>query len=238
MTKALIKKGAQRIELNAGCPSNTVTGKGSGSSLLKDPEHLHKILHQMVSSSTVPVSVKMRTGYSDSLLFKENLLAAQSAGVCHVTVHGRTKEQGYRGSADLQLIKSAKEILSIPVIGNGDIRNKNDAEKMVSFTKCDGIMIGRGAVINPWIFHEIKGNSELISLEGTLTYLDHFFYNLQMSNSKNQIGQLKQLFSFLFQKNNTLLELRKPMLRNKESKGELFFLHCKKLIKENFFKKD
>ena len=139
---------------------------------------------------------------------------------------------------DLELIKKAKEILLIPVIGNGDIKNKNDADRMLSFTNCDGIMVGRGAVINPWIFHEIKGNYELISLEGTLEYLDQFFFNLQKSNSKNQIGQLKQLFSFLFQKNNTLLELRKPMLRIKESKSELFFVYCKNLIKENFFKKD
>lgn len=230
MTTALIEKGAKRIELNVGCPSNTVTGKGSGSSLLKDPEHLHKILCKMVSVSSVKITAKLRSGYLDTSLFKENLLAAESSGISHLTLHSRTKLQGYKGAASLDLIKQAKEILTIPLIGNGDIKNKHDAEKMLSYTGCDGLMIGRGAVINPWIFHEIKQSDKKENIEQTITYLEKFYKNISNSPAKAQIGQLKQLFSFLFQRTNNLLELRRDMLRSKETNSRVFFDSCLNML--------
>ena len=225
MTEELNALNAPRIELNVGCPSNTVTGNGSGSSLLKDPEHLHTILKAMVSASNVPISAKLRTGYLDTSLFKENLLAAQSAGVAHLTLHARTKVQGYSGLACLDMIKQAKEILSIPLIGNGDIKNRADAEKMLAYTGCDGLMIGRGAVINPWVFHEIKG-SKVENRSDTLAYLERFYANIQANPNRNQIGQMKALFSFLFQKNELLLAQRKVMLCHKETCPRAFFEFC------------
>lgn len=225
MTIELINRGAKRVELNAGCPSNTVTGHGSGSCLLKDPDHLHKILKTMVSVSSVPISTKLRAGFFDTSLFKENLLAAESAGICHLTLHPRTKMEGYRGLANIELIKEAKKILSIPLIGNGDIKCKKDADHMLAYTNCDGLMVGRGAVINPWIFHEIKGNS-IEYFDHTLFFLNRYFENVQDSCPKNQIGQMKGLFSFLYQRNETLLEKRHFMLRLRDLSPRDFFDHC------------
>ncbi len=225
MTNDLNTLKAPRIELNCGCPSNTVTGNGSGSSLLKDPMQLHKILCSMVSASKVPVSAKLRSGYLDTSLFEENLLAAESAGICHITLHARTKAEGYKGFSNLDLIKKAKEILTIPLIGNGDIKNKADAEKMLSYTGCDGLMIGRGAVINPWLFHEIKGNT-FENKSDTTKYLEKFFENIQLITSSNQVGQMKALFSFLFQRNDPLLAHRKKMLTHKELSPRAFFEFC------------
>jgi tRNA-dihydrouridine synthase C len=223
VTNELTKLNAPRIELNVGCPSNTVTGNGSGSSLLKDPNHLYKILHKMVRSTHVKVSAKLRSGYLDTSLFKENILAAEASGIAHLTLHARTKVDGYKGFSDLNLIKQAKELLKIPLIGNGDIKTCEDAYKMLAFTKCDGLMIGRGAVINPWIFHEIKGDREKENKEETIKYLEKYFLNIQSSPAKNQIGQIKGLFSFLFSKNSALLSLRRDMLCSREKNPEIFF---------------
>jgi tRNA-dihydrouridine synthase C len=231
MTEALIEKGAGRIELNIGCPSNTVTGNGSGSSLLQDPDKINKILHKMVSVSTVPVTAKLRSGYLDTSLFKENLLAAEGAGISHLTLHPRTKLEGYRGLANIDLIKEAKEILSIPLIGNGDIKCRKDAEHMLAYTGCDGLMVGRGAVINPWIFHEIKGNASLENFDQTMIFLERFYENVCAYAPKNQTGQMKGLFSFLFQRNEALLEKRKDMLRNREKDPRAFFEYCIEALK-------
>ncbi len=232
ITEELIKLGAHRVELNVGCPSNTVTGNGSGSSLLKDPENLHKILYAMTKVSSVPISAKLRSGYEDTSLFKENLLAAESAGIAHLTLHARTKVEGYKGFASLELIKQAKEILSIPLIGNGDIKCRADAEYMLSYTKCDGVMVGRGAVINPWIFHEINGCDHLEDFSLTLKYLEKFYKNIQSSPERAQAGQLKALFSYMFQRNESLLTLRRDMLRSKEKDPKVFFKFCLSLLEK------
>ena len=118
MAVGLAAKGAPRIDLNCGCPSNTVTGKGAGSSLLKTPELLHKIAKSMVDAVSVPVTAKLRAGFSDTSLFRENLLAAEEAGIAFLTLHPRTKEDGYGPPARWDLIREAKQLLKIPVIGN------------------------------------------------------------------------------------------------------------------------
>ncbi|MCH9812178.1 tRNA-dihydrouridine synthase family protein [bacterium] len=230
ISKELEEQGAHRIELNVGCPSNTVTGNGSGSSLLKDPEHLHKILSHMVEATSVPVTAKLRTGYEDTSLFEENLLAAESAGITHLALHGRTKVEGYKGFANLDLIAKAKELLSIPLIGNGDIKNRADALYMLDYTKCDGLMIGRGAVINPWIFHEIRGSDDLENFEQTKIYLERYYENMMKSFPKNQLGQMKGLFSFLFQRSEVLLAKRKEMLRTRDLSPRAFFEYCLEML--------
>lgn len=213
MAKALEKRGAPRIDLNCGCPSNTVTGKGAGSSLLRTPDLLHEIASAIVKAVSIPVTIKMRSGYSDTHLFRENLLAAQSSGISFLTLHPRTKEDGYGPPAKWDLIREAKSILSIPVIGNGDILTVQDAKKMLQETGCDGLMIGRGAVTNPWIFHEIRGDfskrtSHAIDLFYQ-TFIDDFSAEIPM---KTRINKLKQIGSFQFRKNETLLALRSSML--------------------------
>ena len=164
MTKCLVKRGAMRIDLNCGCPSNTVTGRGAGSSLLKTPDLLFEITKAMYNATSIPVSVKLRSGFEDTSLLKDNLLAAQEGGASFITLHPRTKLEGYKPPAHWDLITFAKELLDIPVVGNGDIKCVDDVLRMLEQTNCDAIMIGRGAVIDPWIFHKIKDHLESLAL--------------------------------------------------------------------------
>ena len=155
MAVEIEKKGAPRIDINCGCPSNTVTGRGAGSSLLRDPSYLYEVARSVVEAVSAPVTIKMRSGYEDISLFQENLLAAEESGVRFITLHPRTKVEGYTPPARWDLIAQAKQILQIPVVGNGDILSVNDALRIQRETNCDALMIGRGAVINPFIFHQI-----------------------------------------------------------------------------------
>ena len=156
MAKEVERRGAKRIDLNCGCPSNTVTGNGAGSSLLKNPNLLHTIAKAMCKAVSVPVTLKMRSGYENTTLFKENLKAAEESGIAFLTLHPRTKIDGYGPPAKWELIAEAKSILKIPVVGNGDILTVQDALNMIKQTNCDALMIGRGSIINPFIFQQIK----------------------------------------------------------------------------------
>ncbi|MDP1880298.1 MAG: tRNA-dihydrouridine synthase family protein [Parachlamydiaceae bacterium] len=214
----LALKGAPRIDLNCGCPSNTVTGRGAGSSLLKTPDLLYQIAKKMVDSVSVPVTIKMRSGYEDTSLFRENLLAAQESGVQFITVHPRTKVDGYGPPADWNRISEAKELLKIPVVGNGDILNANDAVRMLKETRCDALMVGRGAVINPFVFHQIRtafsGESFQPSWNQLKGYFDVYLNEISPDMPmRNKISKLKQLFSFLFKGNEVLTEQRQTILR-------------------------
>ncbi len=219
MAQELVLRGAPRIDVNCGCPSNTVTGKGAGSSLLKDPNTLYEVAKSVVAAVSVPVTVKMRSGYEDTALFKENLLAAQESGVCYITLHPRTKVDGYGPPAKWELIAEAKSLLKIPVVGNGDILTVSDAREMLNTTKCDGLMIGRGSVINPFIFHQIKAffaKEDFIPLgEKMMGYFDVFLKSMSPDiPMRIQVNKLKQLLSFLF-KNQKLLEYRQQILNSK-----------------------
>ena len=217
MTRALALRGAPRVDLNCGCPSNTVTGRGAGSCLLKTPEVLHLIASAMVKSVDIPVTAKLRSGFSDTSRLQENLLAAQESGIAFLTLHPRTKEDGYGPPAKWDLIAQAKSILSIPVVGNGDILTVDDAHRMLSQTKCDALMIGRGAVINPWIFQEIRASFLGKEFVRTVESLD-LFYKTFVENYpeelplKTRINKLKQIASFQFRANENLLAYRSQML--------------------------
>lgn len=158
MAQEMEKRGAHRVDLNCGCPSNTVVGRGAGSSLLKEPDHLYAVAKGMKSATSIPITIKMRSGYEDTSLFEENLFAAQESGASFITLHPRTKVEGYHPPAKWELIAKAKKLLQIPVVGNGDILTVNDALQMLKMTRCDGLMIGRGSVINPFLFQEIKAH--------------------------------------------------------------------------------
>jgi tRNA-dihydrouridine synthase C len=217
MARELEIKGALRIDLNCGCPSNTVTGKGAGSSLLKHPSLMHEIAKAMVSAVSIPVSLKMRSGYEDTSLFKENLMAAEESGVKFITLHPRTKVEGYGPPANWDLIAEAKSLLKIPLVGNGDILNVNDALKMLKHTNCDALMIGRGSIINPFIFHEIQAHFSKVSYNPAVSalnnYLKVFIAGLPPTMpDRNKAGKMKQLMSFLFKSNSALLEKRQEML--------------------------
>lgn len=213
----LESRGAPRIDLNCGCPSNTVTGKGAGSSLLKDPCTLHQVAKALVKAVSVPVTIKMRSGYEDISLFKENLLAAQESGAKFITLHPRTKVEGYTPPAKWELIAQAKELLKVPVVGNGDILNADHAHKMLAMTKCDALMVGRGAVTNPFIFHQIRASfsGEVFkpSWEALERYFMVYLAEIPMEMvQKNQINKMKQLLSFLFKGNEALQALRQSIL--------------------------
>ncbi len=144
------------LDFNAACPARKVVRRGEGAGLLKDPGQLGVILKEIVHEVDVPVTVKIRTGWDkDSVNANESARAAQDAGVSAVFIHGRTKTQGYSGIVDYDAIKAVKKTLSIPVIASGDIFSPDLARKMLDKTGCDGLILARGALGNPWLFKEI-----------------------------------------------------------------------------------
>lgn len=227
MAREIESKGAPRIDLNCGCPSNTVTGRGAGSSLLKDPKCLYEIARAMVKAVSIPVTAKLRSGFEDTSLFKENLLAAQESGIRYLTLHPRTKVDGYGPPARWDLIAEAKALLKIPVVGNGDILEVADAIKMLELTNCDALMIGRGSLINPFIFHEIKSHFSKKNYKKTLSglsnYLEAYFAAFPSDMpEKTKVNKLKQLMSFLFKGSDALLLQREEILRSKHEKASSF----------------
>ena len=150
------KAGADIVDINMGCPVNKVVKNQEGSALMKDLPQAEAIIAAVVSAVTLPVTVKMRTGWdAEHNTAVELAKRAEQAGAAAVTVHGRTREQFYMGKADWTKIKDVVRAVTIPVIGNGDITDGPSARRMFEETGCQGIMIGRGAQGNPWIFPQI-----------------------------------------------------------------------------------
>jgi tRNA-dihydrouridine synthase C len=239
MAKEMQARGAKRIDINCGCPSNTVTGRGAGSSLLKEPAFLYEVARAVVNAVSVPVTLKMRSGYEDISLFKENLLAAEESGVRYITLHPRTKVDGYGPPARWDLIAEAKSLLKIPLVGNGDILNVAHALKMLEMTRCDALMIGRGSVINPFIFHEIKAHFSKRDFfpkwEELLRYFDVYVSEIPVQASiRVRINKLKQLMSFLFKRNAALLEKRSLILTSQPKDSDSFLQFALPLLKEGW----
>ncbi len=149
------------IDINMGCPVNKIFSNGEGSALMKDPDLIERITSAVKGSVSVPCTVKLRTGIdSEHINAVECALAAEAGGADMITVHGRTRAQMYSGAPDRNVIRAVKEAVHIPVIANGDITDADSALSMLGETGADGIMIGRGAVGNPFIFEEIKARAE------------------------------------------------------------------------------
>ncbi len=145
------------LDINMGCPAPKVVKNGDGSALLKNPELAAKVLRSVVDNSEKPVTLKIRKGWDDTCINAVEIAKiAQDCGISAIAVHGRTREQYYSGKADWDIIKEVKQNVSIPVIGNGDVFEVEDAINMLNKTNCDAIMIGRGAQGNPWIFKRIN----------------------------------------------------------------------------------
>lgn len=145
------------IDINMGCPAPKVSCNGSGSALMKDPPLCGKIVAAVKNAVPVPVTVKMRKGWnSDSVNAVEVARICEAAGADAVTVHGRTREQMYASSADWDIIRQVKQAVNIPVIGNGDVVSAQAAAQLLEQTGCDAVMVGRGALGNPWIFTQIN----------------------------------------------------------------------------------
>ena len=145
------------IDINMGCPVPKVAVKSqAGAALLKSPDKIYDIVSSVVKAVPVPVTVKIRSGWdSNSINAVEVAKICEKAGASAITVHGRTRSQGYSGTVDLDIIKKVKESVNIPVIGNGDITDIYKAKEMIEYTGCDGIMIGRGVLGNPWLMKEV-----------------------------------------------------------------------------------
>lgn len=145
------------IDINMGCPVPKVAIKAqAGASLMKNPDLIYDIVSEIVKKVKKPVSVKIRSGWDhNSVNAVEVAKRIEAAGASAITVHARTRSQGYGGFADLDVIKAVKEAVKIPVIGNGDVIDGPSAKRMLEYTGCDAVMIGRGALGNPWIFREI-----------------------------------------------------------------------------------
>lgn len=182
------------IDINMGCPAPKVTKNGDGSSLLLDLKKAEKIMETAVKNSSKPVTLKIRLGWDKTnIIAKELAEIAENKGISAIAVHGRTRSEFYSGTANLEEIRKVKEAVKIPVIGNGDIVDEESAKLMFEKTGCDGIMIGRGAIGNPWIFERIKDYLETgtkmqeISLEEKFNVIKRHF-NLELEEKGEYTG--------------------------------------------------
>ena len=194
-----VSKIADIVDINMGCPAPKVVKNGDGSKLLLDLNKVYEIVKAVVKNSSVPVTVKIRKGWdSEHIVAVEAAKAIEAAGASAITVHGRTRSEYYTGKADWNIIKQVKESVKIPVIGNGDIKNPEDAKKIIEETNCDGIMIGRGTLGRPWIIKQIKtflenGEIEEVSNQEILqTILKHIELEVKEKGEYTGIREMRK----------------------------------------------
>lgn len=153
----LRKRNPDFIDVNMGCSARNVVNRGAGAGLLKNPDKIAIIIESLVKNLDIPITAKIRLGWDDSTInYQEVSQIIQEHGASALTLHARTRKQEYRGSADWNAIQAVKQQLTIPVIGNGDVKSITDAHRMLSETGCDAVMIGRAAIGNPWVFSNVN----------------------------------------------------------------------------------
>ena len=155
------EQGFDVVDINMGCPVRKVVSVGSGCALMKDPIRAARIVRVMADRVDIPITAKIRSGWDADHINAPDLAARlEDAGLSAITVHARTRDQGYSGAADWDLIAAVKNRVSLPVIGNGDVKDKDSALRLLHRTGCDGIMVGRAALGNPWVFASIRAALE------------------------------------------------------------------------------
>lgn len=197
-----ISEFANIVDINMGCPAPKIVKNGDGSRLLLDLDKCREIIRAVVQNSKVPVTVKTRKGWDNQHVVAVELAKiAEEEGVKAITIHGRTRNEFYGGKVDRDIIKSVKEAVSIPVIASGDVTDEKSAAEMFEYTGCDGIMIGRGAIGNPWIFSEIihyLQTGEILERPTNKEKLeiikDH--YNLAIENKGEEVA-IKEMRKYL-----------------------------------------
>ena len=191
--------GADFVDINLGCPVKKVVKKGAGSAMLKEPDKLRRILRNIKSKITIPLTIKIRTGWDyESRNALEISQLAFDEGVAWVAIHGRTRSQSYNGEADWDYISGVKQNSPLPIIGNGDITSARIAVSRLKDSGCDGVMIGRGCLKNPWIFKqafELWSGKPVKSLSDTYLPLFEYFKTEgeKMTDEKLLIIQLRKL---------------------------------------------
>ncbi len=184
--------GADTVDINMGCPARQVVESGSGVSLMRTPERVESILIRVRKSLRIPLTVKIRSGWDeDQVNAPEISKIAEGSGADAIILHPRTRAQGFRGRADWNLIGTVKRQVSIPVIGNGDVRTPDAIRRMLQETGCDGVMIGRGALGNPWIFS--CDQAACVSLEEReRTIREHFSLLLSHYEEREALREIRR----------------------------------------------
>jgi nifR3 family TIM-barrel protein len=198
-TAKLLEERAELIDINCGCPVNKVIRSGAGSALMREPARIGKIVATVRKAVSVPLTIKIRAGWDHATLnYLEVARIAATEGADAITLHPRTRSQGFSGKADWALIGDLKAELDIPVIGSGDILTAADAERMLSETGCDAVMIGRGGYGNPWLIRNIlrrlAGDTEHhpSPAEKLAVALQHFRYHEQCFGAKKTLFEMRK----------------------------------------------
>lgn len=186
------------IDINMGCPVPKVVNNNEGSALMKNPKLVGEIVNKVSKAIDIPLTIKIRKGFDESSINAVEIAKiAEENGAAAIGVHGRTREQYYSGKADWNIIRKVKESVCIPVLGNGDIFQPEDAKRMIDETNCDGILIGRGAQGNPWIFKRIihyLNNDELLSLPDINEIVNTMSRHLEMlTNYKGEYTAVREM---------------------------------------------